>query len=284
MIIDEQIKIREITPQDKTQLANLIHFGTYVHRHLDWRPPLDWIGHPPFTGIESRGKLLAALSCAPDPAEIAWIRLFVISSQFGQTNAWRKLWDTTKQQLIAEKVSILAAIPLQKWFRTLLEDHNFQNLNNVISMALDNPDMSLLAKPKPTNIRPMQSNDLEEVAIVDKSAFEPLWSNSRILLELAFEQAIYATVAYDDAGITAYQITTPTQYGSHLGRLAVHPRVQEKGIGYALLYNLQDHFKNEYDFRLSVNTQDDNHRSIGLYTKAGFTQTTEFFPVYQYIF
>lgn len=284
MIINEKASIREITPQDKTQLANLIHFGTYVHRHLDWRPPLNWIGHPPFYGIESQEKLLAALSCAPDPTGIAWIRLFVISSHLSQSNAWRQLWAPTKETLSQHKVSTVAAIPLQKWIRNLLEENNFEHVNNVISLASDDVDIAKLPKPKPTYIRTMEIEDLAEVADLDKEAFEPLWSNSGSLLSLALEQSIYATVSYDEKGITGYQISTPTQYGSHLGRLAVHPRAQGQGIGYALLHDLQKHFRNEVGFRLSVNTQDDNNKSIGLYKKAGFLPTAEIFPVYKHIF
>lgn len=284
MVIKDRTTIREITPEDKTQLANLIHFGTYVHRHLDWRPPLDWIGYPPFYGIESEGRLLAALSCAPDPQKIAWIRLLVISSHMSQESAWQSLWENTSEILQNEDISTLAAIPLQKWIKNLLSDHGFVHENNVISLAVDQIQLSHLPKAKPTNIRQMEPEDLEAVTTVDNTAFQPLWSNSRTLLHLAYKQAIYATVSYDEEGITGYQISTPAQYGGHLGRLAVLPRAQGKGIGYALLYDLQRFFSKERNFRLSVNTQDKNHKSISLYKKAGFVPTAEIFPVYQYQF
>ena len=282
MVIKEKSTIREISTEDKTQLANLIHFGTFVHRHLDWRPPLDWIGHKPFFGIETEGKLMAALSCAPAPPSIAWIRLLVISAHISQGTAWKRLWGETRQSLIDQDISILAAIPLQRWIKNLLRENEFENHTNVISFAIDNLNPARLPQAKPANIRPMKPEDLDEVALVDNHSFDPLWSNSQTLLSLAFEQSIYSTVAYDENGITGYQISTPAQYGGHLGRLAVLPRVQGQGIGYALLYDLQQRFSTEKDFRLSVNTQDNNKKSIALYKKGGFIQTSETFPVYQH--
>ena len=66
MNIDKIQVTRPITAKDRTQLASLIHFSTYVHRHLDWRSPLDWIGHPPYYVLESNDRLIASLACSPD--------------------------------------------------------------------------------------------------------------------------------------------------------------------------------------------------------------------------
>jgi hypothetical protein len=33
-------KIRSVSLIDRSRLANLIHFGVYVHQHLDWKSPL----------------------------------------------------------------------------------------------------------------------------------------------------------------------------------------------------------------------------------------------------
>ena len=102
------------------------------------------------------------------------------------------------------------------------------------------------------------------------------------LIELAYEQAAYATIAAIDDEIVGYQISTATQYGAHLGRLAVDPQAQRRGIGFALLRHLQRQFKDTGPARISVNTHDTNQSSLGLYLKAGFSKTEEIYPVYQY--
>lgn len=283
MIRESQAVIRTVEDKDRNQLANLIHFGTYVHRHLDWRPPLGWIGYRPFVTIDMDGKLIASLACPPDPPKIAWLRVFVCSSHFSQTRAWNLLWPTTKNQLVDMDVKILAAIPLQKWIRVLLEDQGFRRTHDVITLSWDKQSVDEYLV-KTVRIREMEREDLPEVLVIDNLAFDPLWQNSAALLELAFDSANYATVAIDELGIAGYQISTPTQYGIHLGRLAVHPRAQRKGIGFGLVRNLQEYFSASQLGRVSVNTQSTNKGSLSLYHKAGFVETGETFPVFQYTF
>jgi ribosomal protein S18 acetylase RimI-like enzyme len=128
----------------------------------------------------------------------------------------------------------------------------------------------------------MKVEDLSEIFEIDNLAFDPLWQHSRALIELAYSQASHATVAYDQTGVIGYQISTSTQYGVHLGRLAVHPSMQQRGVGASLLNHLQNQFPVSNQTRISVNTHDTNHRSISLYTKAGFRKTPEAYPVYQF--
>jgi ribosomal protein S18 acetylase RimI-like enzyme len=130
----------------------------------------------------------------------------------------------------------------------------------------------------------MTIDDLPQVLEIDSTAFDPLWQNSLSLVKLAFESASFATVAMDSTGIIGYQISNPTQYGAHLGRLAVHPNSQRKGVGFALVRNLQAKFSNTHTGRISVNTQDSNNQSLALYQKAGFSVTEDSFPVFQYTF
>ena len=91
-IFKPQITIRTAVPEDRQKLANLIHFEIHVHRHLDWRTPLDWIGYPPYLVYEQRKSLLAALACPPDPPQAAWIRLFATAQNLSIERAWTALW------------------------------------------------------------------------------------------------------------------------------------------------------------------------------------------------
>ena len=52
-----ELSTRPATQDDRRQLDNLIHFEPHVHRHLDWRRPLDWIGHSPFWVAEKDGRI-----------------------------------------------------------------------------------------------------------------------------------------------------------------------------------------------------------------------------------
>jgi|GEM_PF-83269 len=105
MAVRTDFQVRAAASMDQRQIANLIHFESHVHRHLDWRSPLDWIGVPPYLVVEQvapfvppwpgrqdrrttvasakrscgrrcetatnapHGRVAAALACPPDPPD-----------------------------------------------------------------------------------------------------------------------------------------------------------------------------------------------------------------------
>jgi ribosomal protein S18 acetylase RimI-like enzyme len=284
MIVNTNLIVRPVEARDKNQLAHLIHYGTYVHRHLDWKPPLDWIGESPFFVAESHGRIMAALACPPDPPRTAWVRMFVSSTRISYSTGWQSLWPETKAILTENKTKMLAAIPLQKWFRELLSANDFLHDHNVVSLVWKSAPNKISALPpaNPFDFRQMTVEDLRLVQNIDSLAFGPLWRNAYDSIELAFEQAVQATIVEEGGGVIGYQITTPTPYGAHLGRLAIDPEHQGKGVGYALVHNLVDELSQRGIHRITVNTQDNNNRSLGLYEKAGFSNTQEAYPVFLY--
>jgi [ribosomal protein S18]-alanine N-acetyltransferase len=282
MITDVNISCRHVREADRQRLANLVHFEPYVHRHLDWRAPLDWIGHQPFLAAERGDRLVGAIACPPDPPGVAWIRLFAIASGIEASETWSKLWSGVLDIFNLQGYVFIGAIPLQNWFKNLLKASGFQQVNEVTLMtwnraahpfAIPNPELSL---------RPMNFDDLTLIEDLDKRSFGPIWHNSKSALELAYRQAVLATVAELDGQIFGYQISTALQKGGHLARLAVEPKYQRKGIGAALLEDLLAQFKRRGAVNVTVNTQIDNKASIALYERFGFRKTGEAYPVYQY--
>lgn len=269
-------------PQDIQQLANLIHFDSFVHRHLDYRPPLDWVGDYPFNVLKENGKIIAALACPPDPPHVAWIRLFASAYHVQISRTWDVLWQTTLRQLKQKpEVEWVAAIPLQNWFSQLLEKDNFEFSHHILMLSCD----GLILPDNPVHpdihIRPMSMDDLEAVSRIDLNSFSPLWQISPEYIRIAFQQANLATVAEFCGDVAGFQISTSTSAGGHLARLAVNPSVQGHGIGYALLYDLIYQFRRRGAQTITVNTQENNQASLALYQKAGFQFTGEKYPVFQ---
>jgi ribosomal protein S18 acetylase RimI-like enzyme len=282
MIITSQIITRSATSKDLPRLANLIHFEAYVHRHLDYRPALDWVGQEPFLVIEADDKIVAALACPPDPPAVAWIRLFAVSSPTSPAQAWATLWDETLEKLSSsEEIQYIAGIPLYSWFESILKKSGFHKTHSIVMM---NRDTASLPEEKPSRavaIRPMTLDDLEAVQSIDEESFSPVWVNSLNYLEIAFRQAAVATVAELGDKLAGYQISTPTPIGGHLARLAVKPGLQGRGIGYALLYDLIHQFIRRGARTITVNTQTDNLASLSLYRRTAFQRTGEEYPIYQ---
>jgi len=277
------LSLRPAIEEDRSRLANLLHFETHVHRHLDWRRPLDWLGSAPFFVTESAGRLSAALACPPDPPGVAWVRLFAAITRLDTAEAWSALWPAALDQLSELKAQQAAAIPLQDWFRNLLAKSDFEYTHNVVVLEWKTKagmQTNGHSNDLPT-IRLMTEKDLAGVHQVDTAAFAPLWQNSLNALTLAFKQAGLATLVEEKGNVIAYQISTQSSQGLHLARLATHPNAQGRGWALNLVKDLQSKLLNRGAFLLSVNTQDNNIPSLNLYKKLGFILTGEKFPVYQ---
>jgi ribosomal-protein-alanine N-acetyltransferase len=283
-MVNLDVAIRVAQPGDQARLANLLYFESYVHRHLDWRTPLDWLGVPEYWVAEQNGQISAALACPPDPEDIAWIRLFVRSNAISATDAWNSLWETARQSLAGRQGLTVAAIVIHEWFQQLLQASGFVEQQQIV--LLEHNGVSFQEQPVPADvlIRPMASHDLPAVASLDAEAFAPLWRNSLSSLQRAFSQAGCATVALMDGRIVGYQISTKNPFGAHLARLAVSPALQGRKLGYLLVQDLLHQIYHMGIFRLTVNTQSDNTASLALYRKIGFVFTGERYPVFTYQF
>lgn len=276
--------VREASESDRTRLTSLIQLEPYVHRHLDWRPPLDWLGHQPYIVAEKGRNLIAALACPTDPEGVAWIRTFAAAGHVSASRAWRLLWPEVERTMQHQPDTCVAAIPLYKWFRKLLIKSGFSHTHNVVLLSWEGQSVPPPKRTAKIRIRSMELGDLAAVTTVDNAAFEKIWRNSDETLRLAFMQSVSATVAENESGIIGYQISTPNPYGWHLARLAVHPRNQRQGIAYALVRNLLSEFLKQGTRQVTVNTPHTNIASLRLYKEAGFRRTGEEYPVYQYFF
>lgn len=282
MVTPAVLTLRSAQQADRSSLANLLHFERHVHRHLDWRRPLEWLGKRPFLVAEEGGRLAAALACPPDPPGVAWLRLFAAATQTNAAEAWHALWPAAQEELTGRANDVIA-IPLHTWFEDLLEQSEFIHEHTVV--VLDwRPSYGPVSKSAgeaSSAIRDMTDEDLERVWAVDNAGFPQIWNHSLETIRLAYAQSSLATVIEMDGQAVAYQISTQAAQGLHLARLAVHPGWQGRHLALSLVADLQKRLGEDEDQRLTVNTQDINKPSLGLYEKAGFKHTGEAFPVYQ---
>lgn len=276
--------VRPADPGDHQQLSNLIFFESRLHRHLDWRSPLEWLGAPFYWALEDSGQITAALACPIEAVGIAWVRLFVFTGRWSAESAWLLLWAAARQEIAQAGGAKVAAIAIQPWFQDVLSASGFENRQQIVMLewrGFASPPQPLF-QASGIRIRKMTAKDLPEVEKTDAASFDPLWQNPLETLQRAFAQALYATVAENENGIIGYQISTGGGQRAHLARLAVHPVVQGKGAGRALLSDLFRYTTYSGIARLSVNTQSDNQASLSLYQHMGFIRTGEQYPVYTF--
>jgi ribosomal protein S18 acetylase RimI-like enzyme len=276
--------VRPADFKDHQQLSNLIFFETRLHRHMDWRSPLELLGSPFYWALEEDGKVIAALACSPEAKGISWVRLFVYAGRWHADQAWNMLWSTTKEEISRSGGATVAAIAMHPWFQDVLSASGFKNRQHIVMLEwhvfASQPWAG--SEAKGIRIRKMTEEDLPEVEKTDAASFTPLWQNPLDTLRRAHSQALFATVAEDERGIVGYQLTTGGRTHAHLARLAVQPSAQGRGAGRALLVELFGQLTQMGVTKLTVNTQNDNDASLGLYQKMGFTRTGEQYPVYTF--
>ena len=276
--------VRTANLEDHQKLSNLIFFETRLHRHLDWRSPLEWLGAPFYWALEDDRQITAALACPPEMDGIAWVRLFVHAGNWPAQNAWDLLWQAAKQDIALAGGARVAAIAMQTWFQQVLMHSGFKSHQNIVMLEWHSPASQPWAgsEAEGISIRKMTDADLPNVQQVDLASFVPLWQNSLETLRRAYSQSLLATVVENQDGIVGYQLSTGSGQRAHLARLAVQPAMQGRGLGQALLNDLFTKLVNNGIYKLSVNTQSDNVISLGLYQRMGFIRTGEQYPVYTF--
>lgn len=272
---------RPAAPQDLVEIAALLNNGEAVHRHLDWRAPMEWLEFEPFWVMQQDQRLCALLAAPADPPHVAWLRLFAAARLQHLPGAWNGLLERCLGQLLARKPITIAALGLSDWFSALLFSAGFTLHQKVITLAWNGTLPAYYAALPGLRFRRMAAADLPRVQHIDALAFEPIWQNSLAEIERAFLQSGYATVAELDGEVVGFQISTLSAYHLHLARLAVQPDHQRLSIGLGLVYHLAQYCQQQL-CQVTVNTQDTNLASQGLYKKLGFIPTGDDFSVFIY--
>lgn len=279
-MINLRLNIRRASAQDHRSLSNLLVQETHTHRHLDWRPALEWLGARNFWVLEDFGVVTAALACPEDPPDVAWIRLFTHNTHLSGPEAWSALWEFASADLLSSNPRIeVGAIVMKQWFQALLLQTGFEPRQKIVLLELHEDCYRPAPAAAPVRIRAMNENDLDEVEELDRGAFGAFWHNSYDSIQRAWSQSLVSTVAENANGIAGYQISTGNQFGVHLARLGVRVEAQGRGVASSLMHDLIQKAGGLRSGRLSVNTQEDNLASLRLYEKLGFMPTGEYYPV-----
>lgn len=275
-----QVTIRQATSLDIAAVTRFVDQAVLVHRNLDWQPLMDWVPREPFLLRYEGQKLTSLFSCAPDPAGTAWIHAFAMDHW---SSDMEKIWHSLLEPSIVtlQKLnSNLYTVALHDWYVNLLKTTGFSIIQNIVVLTWNRTLPEKLPLPHNVIIRPMERSDLDAVVEIDRQAFDPVWTISRVSMECAYLSAAHATVAEMDGVIIGYELSTANHLSAHLTRLAVLSDYKHANIGYSLAREMLEYFKSFRKSLVTVNTQEDNSASIGLYRKLGFTLTEESFPIY----
>jgi ribosomal protein S18 acetylase RimI-like enzyme len=276
--------LRPAEKSDYSSLFSFINSLNYLHRHLDWRDSLEWLGRPPFLIYEDRDQIMAALACPPEPAEVAWIRLFAVSMHTSPDRAWERLFAHALADLRQRSPQpAIVSLSLREWYEDLLKRQGFKHHQDIVVFLFEGEPPDRVEIDPRVTLREMHEKDLPGVERIDHLAFEPIWRLSTDDLRFAAAKSSYCTVAEREGEIIGYTMSSSSGIYAHLARLAIDPQLQRQRLGFTLVQDLLDHFINHLGYwGVTLNTQSDNSASLALYHKIGFAETGERFPVYIY--
>jgi len=277
--------IREADNADVPAITEFLKRNLVLHRHLDWRTPIEWVGHSPFLMLEKDNRLQALLVCPPDPKNVYWLRILASLFTIPIEECFEALFPIALTKIRnTEKNSVITSIAYQGWMQSLLSRNGWDICQQVVQLRWNRGKTSGIPKNCPEDflIRSMRLPDIPSVALIDQACFDFLWQHSEDALRRAFEQSTYCTVAEKDGILVGYQITTLQRNRAHIARLAVLPRFQRLRIGFCLVADVINQFRKSWMREISVNTQQDNFKSLSLYQKIGFDLTNESFPIFIY--
>jgi ribosomal protein S18 acetylase RimI-like enzyme len=278
-----EILVREAENVDASDIENFLKKNLVIHRHLDWRLPIEWLGHPPFLMLEKNQRLQGLLVSPPDPKSVYWIRIFASLFTIPIEESYHILFPIALEKICSEdKNGSIVSIAYQDWMKSLLSRNGWEICQQVVQLRWNRRKSENLDKNNIEGfiIRSMRLPDIQDVALIDRVCFDQLWQQSEDALRRAYEHSTYCTVAEKGGILVGYQITTLQQNRAHIARLAVLPEFQRSHIGYCLIADVIKEFRKLWTREISVNTQQDNFKSLGLYKKIGFEMTDESFPIF----
>jgi ribosomal-protein-alanine N-acetyltransferase len=280
--IPGRCRIRPAEWQDAIPIQKLLNAHALVHRYLDWRHPIQWLGSQPFLILEEEGKLQAVMACPVERPGTAWIRLFACNWEVSLESAWKVLFKEASVQLskTSEQINCYV-LALEDWLDNLMQKQSYPKYQEIIILQRRLDECSLHEKPPDIVIRPMTPADIPIIAEIDLSCFEDHWTYSIQTLEMAFQQSCFALVADVNGGPIGYLLGTQAGETCHLARIAVHPGYKRRHIATHLITRLFIDVRKKGIKYITLNTQSNNKPSQALYDKMGFRRTGESFGVYQ---
>jgi len=119
------------------------------------------------------------------------------------------------------------------------------------------------------NIRAVNQDDVERVSMLEQASFNDPYP-SYFLSELARDNPETFLVLTLNNEIVGYGVVDHWEDHDHLISIAVRPDSRRKGLGEALLVELEKRLSKERPLRLEV--RQNNSAAIQLYLKRGFTK------------
>ena len=127
--------IREADNADVPAITEFLKRNLILHRHLDWRTPIEWVGHSPFLMLEKDNRLQALLVCPPDPENVYWLRILASLFTIPIEECFQALFPIALAKIRNnDNSSVITSIAYQGWMQSLLSRNGWEICQQVVQL------------------------------------------------------------------------------------------------------------------------------------------------------
>ncbi len=261
--------VRTGVSADYAQIEHFLEKITRLVLRVPWEQlPAVVAQHSFFLCMRDR-DLLCVCGVFIEPATVAQIRVFGLDDTWALPDVLPRLLPVIAASMRAKKVDTLVFIGVENWLIDGLLAHGFHLENRVIT--LQKTDFGVpSAGNAGVRLVPVSPADFAAIVAIDRAAFAPVWQCTQESLTRIYADLPYFVAAQVDGRIVGYAYANLIGRHGHLSRLAVYPQWQGRQIGVRLLADVIRFCRERRVFGITLNTQQDNHRSRRLYEWFGF--------------
>lgn len=282
-----KLTIKEAEKGDKAQLTPFLEQAFFRHLHADWYEPLFWFGEPNAVTLisEREGKLAGALIVAADPPPAAWIRAAAFDYMGLSRNQIKiqflEMIERAAASLGQQGITDLCWMSPRRWAEPWLVDAGFRLHTTMVTYRKADLRLPTLPSPPPEiKFRPVLPEDMRALALIEETAYHPIWRHSQRGLHKAWRSALVFDVVLCEEQVIGFQHSTrASQDDAHLARITIHPDFQGQGIGSHLLARAIRQYERMGIKHVTLNTQSENIQAQKMYNRFGFQPTHYRWPL-----
>ena len=269
-----QRHVHSVRTADAADLADLLQLASQVWRSFsNVRTELlsEQLKRAQSSILGSPGHIDGFLSVQLRPVSVAKIVAAAVGDNQHVPHCLKLLLSHTEQGVRRLGVHALVQVGYAPWLTDALLERGFVRRGWVISYRWERQPATPTGN-RDVTVRPARPSDLPELLALDQRAFGPVWRKDQPEIEHALASSFMFSVATWQERIVGYQWCERFEQQGHLTRLAVHPDWEGRGVGTRLLTEAILAMTRSGITWITLNTQEDNHRSRRLYEQHGFRQ------------
>lgn len=234
-------------------------FHVYIERGAAWV-------------VEERGRIQGFLIVAQRNPMVGIVLTAAVSDYADVEHFLDDLLPQVEEEAISRGWNALAQIGYAPWLTDHLQARGFTPMEWIVTYEwAGKRDRIPQRVPLPgLTTRPALASDLPRVVDIDSRVFDTIWQISLEAMKDTMEKAALFDVALVGGEIVGYQWSEFFGGQGHVSRLAVLEEYQGRGIGRSLLADAMVGLCRQGAERITLNTEELNTRSRGLYERAGF--------------